>query len=95
MTKKFLLAMAILGLTFLYNPATQSGLVFVNDSVDHAIVLVDIGANTLSFFNGNYIGIQRSDKTLDKFIKDQKQERFDSIRAIIEAFPAEKTGTKF
>ncbi len=68
MKKLLMLVVVFLGLTFLYNPSTNVGFVFVNDSENNAIVLVDPGSNSLNFYAGNFIGTERMDKGLDVWL---------------------------
>ena len=68
MNKRLLLAMVILGLTFIYNSSMDTGFVFVNNSASNAIILVDPSTNSLNFYEGNFAGTQRADQGIEKWL---------------------------
>ena len=71
MKKILVMLLLMLGLTFIYNPQTNVGFVYVNDSPDNYIILVDPGVNALRYYKGVSAGEQRLDYGFDAWLKDK------------------------
>ena len=50
--KKILALLVLIGLTFIYNPATNTGFVYINEATYNCIILVDNQTNVLRYYKG-------------------------------------------
>lgn len=50
--KKILALLILIGLTFIYNPVTNTGFVYVNSADYNCIILVDNQTNVLRYYKG-------------------------------------------
>jgi len=71
MKKMLVMLLLMFGITFIYNPQTNVGFVYVNDSLDNYIILVDPGVNVLRYYKGVPAGEQRLDYGFDAWLKDK------------------------
>jgi len=84
--KKFLLMwMLMLGLTFIYNPNTNYGFVYLNNSSDNYVIIVDENMNVLRYYKGIVSGEERLDHGMDKWLKD-KMDKGLPFRGVIVPF---------
>ena len=66
-----LMLMLMLGLTFIYNPQTNSGFVYLNNTTEHVIILIDPSSNVLRYYRGIPDREERADKGLEAWIQDK------------------------
>jgi len=50
MRKSILMFMLVLGLTFIYNPRTNSGYVYINQDPSHWIIIVDENRGIMQYY---------------------------------------------
>lgn len=83
--KNLLVVLALLGLTFFYDPSTQMGLVYINESKDNVIIIVDWATNTMTFYKGVFSSQTRADEGFDYWIKDKNKAATNpNMKAIIQ-----------
>jgi len=71
--RKILLMLLVLGITFIYNPETNIGFVYVNDATFNAIILVDSHSNILRYYRGVPFQEERLDQGFDSWLRDKVQ----------------------
>jgi hypothetical protein len=76
MRKAWVMFLLLIGLTFIYNPQTESGFAYINNSQDNYIIIVDPSTNTLYYFKGVYDSKERMDEGMDKWMKDKIKKVF-------------------
>lgn len=50
--KKLAILLIVLGITFIYNPRTNTGFVYMNDADFNAIIIVDSSTDVLRYYRG-------------------------------------------
>lgn len=63
--------LVVLGITFIYNPRTNTGFVYINNSPDNYIIIVDNDSNALRYYKGFVSGEERLDYGFDKWLRDK------------------------
>jgi len=71
MRKLILIAMLMLGLTFIYNPQTNSGFVYLNNTTENIIILIDPSTNLLRYYTGVPAGEERADRGMEVWLQDK------------------------
>lgn len=66
-----LMLMLMLGLTFIYNPQTNSGFVYLNTVNDNVIILIDPSTNLLRYYRGVPAGEERADQGMEIWLQDK------------------------
>lgn len=65
------MVLLLLGLTFIYNPQTDSGFVYFNNAAEHCIIIIDPSTKSLIYFTGIPTITERMDQGLEKWLKDK------------------------
>ena len=89
MRKLIMMLMLVLGLTFFYNPQTNIGFVYVNDSPSNWIILVDVNSNVLRYYQAIPGVEERLDYGFDIWLKD-KLDKGLPFKSTIIPFPQQK-----
>jgi hypothetical protein len=89
MKKIIVMLMLVLGLTFIYNPQTNVGFVYVNDSPSNWIILVDVNSNVLRYYQAVPGVEERLDYGFDRWLKDKVDKGFPFKSTII-PFPGQQ-----
>lgn len=89
MRKLIVMLMLVLGLTFIYNPQSNVGFVYVNDSPYNWIILVDVNSNVLRYYQGIPGVEERLDYGFDRWLKDKVDKEFPFKSSII-PFPGQQ-----
>jgi len=71
MKKTLVMLMLMLGITFIYNPQTNVGFVYMNNADANYIILVDNQTNVLRFYKGVPDGEQRLDTGFNVWLQDK------------------------
>lgn len=71
MKKWLAMLLLVLGLTFIYNPATNVGYVYINDETSNYIILVDSSSNTMRSYRGVLVHEYRLDQTFETWLRDK------------------------
>ena len=70
--KKLLVTLVLmLGLTFIYNPQSNSGFVYINSDPANWIILVDANMNVLRYYKASISGEERLDYGIEAWIQDK------------------------
>jgi hypothetical protein len=70
------LLLLIFGLTFIYNPVTGVGFVYVNDADFNAVIIADPTTNTMHYFKGVPYFQERMDTGMQKWLADKQLKGF-------------------
>jgi len=72
--KKFLIMlMLMLGLTFIYNPQTNTGFVYYNTAQENYIIIVDNTTNVLRYYKGVIEGEEGLQSGFENWMRDKIQ----------------------
>ena len=71
MRKLMLIAMLMLGLTFIYNPQNNTGFVYINNDPSNWIVIIDPSTNSLIYYRAMPTGTERLDQGIEAWIRDK------------------------
>ena len=73
MKKMLAMLLLVFGITFIYNPETNTGFVYMNDANYNAIIMVDPHSNLLRYYRGTIYFEERLDYGFDVWMKDKVQ----------------------
>ena len=85
MKKLLIMLLLVLGLTFIYNPSTRVGYVYVNNEPYNYIILMDPHSNTMRSYRGTIAQEWKLDEGFDAWMRD-KVEKGMPFEAIITPF---------
>ena len=81
--KKIFALLVLIGLTFIYNPATNTGFVYVNAASENFIILVDGNSNVLRYYKGVVFHEERLETGLDIWLRDKVEKGLPFKSSII------------
>ncbi len=73
MRKILVMLLLLLGISFIYNPETETGFVYINSDVANWIILVDSHGNVLRYYKAFIQSEERLDLGFDSWLKDKIQ----------------------
>ncbi len=71
MKKIFVMVMLMLGITFIYNPQTNMGFVYMNATDANYIILVDNQTNVLRYYKGIPAGEEGLERGFQVWLQDK------------------------
>lgn len=80
--KKIFALLVLIGLTFIYNPVSNTGFVYVNNVAENYIILVD-HSNVLRYYKGVISVEERLDTGYEKWLRDKIEKGLPFKSAII------------
>ena len=83
MKKTLATLLVLIGLTFIYNPASNTGFVYVNTATENYIILVDSNSHVLRYYKALPSGEERLDTGFEKWLQDKINKGMPFKSAII------------
>jgi len=81
MKKTIVMLFLMLGITFIYNPQTNVGFVYINDADFNGIIMVDTSTNVLRYYKAVIFHEERMN--FDKWLQDKVDKGFPFKSSII------------
>ena len=87
MKKTLVMLLLMLGITFIYNPQTNSGFVYLNNETENYIILVDANSNVMRSYKAVPAGEIRLDLGFNAWLQDKISKGFPFKSVIIPYIP--------